>query len=341
MLCCVQCKSVKTVRTERKNRRRSQEKQPTRYETWLQLWLESKRFAVKESTYVRYCNTVHNHITPYLGHYPITHLNTPLLQDFVTHLRTAGKQNGQGGLAPKTVSDILVLVKESLRYAADQGADIRCAYGGITIRKVQREMRVLTSEETRILCRTLNADHSRCAVGVLLCLYTGIRIGELCALQWSNISLADRTIRVDKTMQRLQISDPAAVRKTRILVSEPKSAASVRTIPMPDFLAEAIAPYQAAAEAYFLTGDIRFIEPRTMQNRFQAYLKRSGIEKANFHALRHTFATRCVEAGFDMKTLSELLGHSSVKITLDKYVHSSMDLKRLNMDKLQKPLPER
>jgi integrase len=171
-------------------------------------------------------------------------------------------------------------------------------------------------------------------LGVLLSLYTGIRIGELCALRWENIDLTEKTMRINSTMQRIPDFTGGAA-KTQVTITSPKSKCSVRTIPLPDFLAALLASFAAQPKAFLLTGEkLRFVEPRTVQNRFKAYIKACGIESANFHCLRHTFATRCVELGFDVKTLSEILGHSSVNITLGRYVHSSLDLKRTNMAKL-------
>jgi integrase len=119
------------------------------------------------------------------------------------------------------------------------------------------------------------------------------------------------------------------------VVTAPKSYSSIRVIPLPDFILNKIRPFIGKPNSYILSGTgTDIVEPRTMQNRFKTYLKQAEITEVNFHTLRHTFATRCVEVGFDIKTLSEILGHSSVKITLDKYVHSSMPLKRSSMEKL-------
>lgn len=153
---------------------------------------------------------------------------------------------------------------------------------------------------------------------------------------WLTEWLRAKRIRIkDSTYIRYRNDDPNALYKTKIIVTEPKSKASVRTIPLPDFVINAIKPFLGSPNAYVLSGNCQeIIEPRTMQNRFKGYLEAGQISDANFHSLRHTFATRCIEAGFDVKTLSEILGHSSVKITLDRYVHSSMELKRSNMEKL-------
>lgn len=171
--------------------------------------------------------------------------------------------------------------------------------------------------------------------GVLLSLYTGIRIGELCSLQWQDFSSCGDVLSVRKTIQRVQNTNSTADRKTKVIITEPKSQCSKRDIPIPTFLMEYIRRFRAEDSAFVLSGQQeKYVEPRTMQNHFKRYIKQSGIAPAGFHALRHTFATRCVEVGFEIKSLSEILGHSSVTITLNRYVHSSFELKANNMNKL-------
>lgn len=311
-------------------------KDKEKYEYWLDEWLGTKRMCVKESTYIRYRNTIENHIKPDLGKYPISKISTSLMEQFVSRKLQNGRIDGNGGLSPKSMSDILVIVKESFKYAQSYGTIAICSFDRISFKRTAQEMRVLSLLEEQRLLSVLFRDFDRYKLGVFICLYTGIRIGELCALQWKNVSFSENTIKIEHTMQRLQSKDLNAMQKTRIIVTEPKSYAALRTIPLPEFVIEVIKPFVGTPNAYVLSGECRtIIEPRTMQNRFKAYLVEGQINDANFHSLRHTFATRCVEAGFDVKTLSEILGHSSVKITLDKYVHSSMQLKRNNMEKLK------
>lgn len=171
-------------------------------------------------------------------------------------------------------------------------------------------------------------------VGVLLSLYTGIRVGELCALQWEDFDLAHSKLKIRKTMQRIQDLGNGSVSKTKIVITEPKSQCSIREIPLPLFIVDVAKKFASNPKAYILTGTDRYIEPRTMQNRFKSYVKECNVEPANFHVLRHTFATRCVEVGFEVKSLSEVLGHANVNITLNRYVHSSFELKHSNMNKL-------
>lgn len=329
----------KLIKAQTKNRfalTEGKAKDTEKYEYWLDEWLRVKKMSVKESTYIRYKNSIENHIKPELGKYPINKISTPLIEEFISNKLQNGKVDGSGGLSPKTVSDILVVTKETFKYAQSFGVIIACSFDRVTIKKNNQEMRVSSILEEQRLLAILFKDFDLYKLGVFICLYTGIRIGELCALQWKNISLSEKTMKIEKTMQRLQSYDQNSLQKTRIIITEPKSFSALRTIPLPDFVIDTITPYVGSANSYVLSGECKsIVEPRTMQNRFKSYLDQGQIDDANFHSLRHTFATRCIEAGFYVKTLSEILGHSSVKITLDKYVHSSMQLKRNNMEKLK------
>lgn len=195
-------------------------------------------------------------------------------------------------------------------------------------------MRVLSISEQEKLERVLREDLSFSNLGILLCLYTGIRIGEVCALTWKDIIAEEQILSVNKTMQRLQQLN-GFERKTRIVISSPKSECSIRRIPLPDSIYHLLQSNRCSDDSYILTGRInKFVEPRTMENRFKKVLRLAGVQDTNFHTLRHTFATRCVELGFDIKSLSEILGHASVNITLNRYVHPSMELKQKNMNML-------
>lgn len=306
-----------------------------KYEVWLDDWLTNKKATVKESTYIRYRNTIENHIKPELGKYPISKISTPLIEEFVVKKLQSGNLLSKDGLSPKSISDIMVIIKETFKYAQLYGEDIICNFSRMTLKKNAKEMRVLSVSEEQRLLSILNNNMDRYKIGIFICLYTGIRVGELCALKSKHISLSDKTIKIESTLQRLQCDDISSNVKTRIIVTQPKSYASLRVIPLPDFVLDKIKPFIGMPNSYILSGSsTEIIEPRTMQNHFKTYLNEGDIEDANFHSLRHTFATRCIEVGFDVKTLSEILGHSSVKITLDKYVHSSMQLKRMSMEKL-------
>lgn len=205
----------------------------------------------------------------------------------------------------------------------------------LTVKKTQLDMRVLSVDEQHRLCDILMRDMNLTKFGVLLCMYTGIRIGEVCALKWESIDFSEGILSIRETLQRIQVMDVGACKKTKIVITEPKSKKAIRDIPLPGFVLEYAASLKHNPKAYILTGcSDRYIEPRSLQYTFKKYTQECGLTDVNYHALRHTFATRCIELGFDVKTLSELLGHSSVNITLNRYVHSSMDTKKTNMQRL-------
>ena len=307
------------------------------YSYWLDLWLNNKKSFVKKSTYIRYKNIIENHIKPTIGILRINEIDTSCIQNFIMEKSISGKKDGSGGLSSKSLYDILLVVKETLVYVEEYHPNTNhIDFGKIAIKKTSHEMRVLSQTEEKKLNSVLLKQTDRYKLGVLICLYTGIRIGELCALRWKNISLLEQTIKIDSTVQRLQNDEDDCKSKTMIYVSEPKTISSARTIPFPMFLLPIIEIFQGVPESFILSGSEKVIvEPRTMQNRFKKYLELGGINNANFHSLRHTFATRCGESEFDLKALSEILGHSSVKTTLDKYVHSTMKQKKCNMEKIK------
>lgn len=299
-------------------------------------WLSAARIRAKESTYARYVHLIRTHIQPVLGSYPLSRFTTQVVESFILQQLEDGRLDGKGGLSSKTVSDMLVIIKSTIDFARYRGVEVSCPLSKLSIRKREKEIRVLSRQEQRMLVAVLTHEMDPCKFGVLLALYTGIRIGELCALKWENVNLSQGILMVRKTMQRIQTTEPNAPHKTRVIVTEPKSKCSSRDIPLPTFLLSLAKQFSRCPQAYVLTGDpARFMEPRILQNRFQTYVAKSNIREANFHATRHTFATRCVEAGFDSKSLSEILGHSSVSITLNRYVYPSLALKRSNMNKLQ------
>lgn len=293
-------------------------------------WSENIKRSVKESTYVNYITKLDKHILPAFGKCRYDKLTKQCFVDFAEEkLRTK--------LSPKYVSDILSVIKSITRYArqtfnyADRAETVT-----IPKNKNTAERPVLTEQQQKILTAySLNLP-TLTNVGILLALFTGIRIGELCAMKWSDIDLEKRILTVSSTIQR--IKDLSGNSKTKIYIGTPKSKSSMRQIPLPNFLVNILKTVRSDNDNYILTGKKLFAEPRTMQYRFAAILKKLKLPKVNFHALRHTFATKCVAVGFDVKTLSEILGHSSVEITLNRYVHSSMERKRTCMELLNRQI---
>ena len=307
----------------------------TTYSEVLNLWLTSVQINVKESTYARYYQLVSTHISPALGKYNVEKIGTQMIEQYISHLLKEGRLDGKGGLSPKSVSDILTIIKRSFVYAKDNDYNVICKIEKVSVKKASPDMRVLSTAEQKALTEYLMCDLDLSKFGVLLSLYTGIRIGELCALRWEHLKLDSGILEVRETMQRIKNLPAPEQAKTRITITEPKSECSLRDIPLPNFIVDIARPFQYSSKSFVLTGNkTTFIEPRTLQYRFRKYTNACGIREANYHSLRHTFATRCIELGFDVKSLSEILGHADVSITLNRYVHSSFELKKQNMLKL-------
>ena len=297
-------------------------------------WMAVTKTQWKESTNIKYRNMLESYILPYLGGKNAEDLTYPAMMDYCSYLLTHGGMQ-HTGLSSKTVSDVMSVVRNVLKFAERNGCPVRELGTHVLIRQHSRSMRILSRAEQKKICNYLFAhpEDGR-NLGILISLFTGLRLGEVCALSWQDISLEERTLTVHHTMQRIQAEEDGG-RKTKIIISSPKSLCSVRIIPIPEELSALLESTGKKDRGYLLSGNSeKVIEPRSMQYHFKKVLRHCQIREANYHCLRHTFATRCVELGFDVKSLSEILGHASVNITMNRYVHPSMELKRKNMSKL-------
>lgn len=302
-------------------------------------WESTLSGQVKESTFVKYHVTIVNHLLPALGHLSVEEMSHEIIETFALRL-LRGEGTGGKPLAPRTVSDILSVLRSILRFARRNGAQVPCDGSSVRIRRPPVEIRVLSRQEQEILRQYLFNNRSPRNIGILLSLFAGLRVGEVCALRWEDIQLEERVLHIRHTMQRIQNLDPMGPR-THVVITAPKSVTSARTIPLPEDLIQIMTELPGPRRGFFLTGEENhFAEPKVMQDHFARVLARCGIGDANYHALRHTFATRCVELGFDVKSLSELLGHSTVSMTMDRYVHPTMEHKRENMQLLSGLLGE-
>lgn len=295
-------------------------------------WLNSAKLRVKHSSYCCYEKLINKHVIPYFEDVEYGELTTPVINAFTEHKLKYGRTNGFGGLSAKTVHDILVVMRSVAKYA-EREYGYRNPMRNTSMPKSEtKEAEVFNKDERSRLQNYLQSNLSERNLGILLTMYSGLRIGELCALKWSDIDFENGIVRVSKAVQR--VSDKSGKGKTKIVITSPKSKTSVRDIPIPTFILDILKREKKSSELYILSGTYKPMEPRTMQNRFKAVLKNCGIRNAKFHLLRHTYATVCIESGFDAKTVSELLGHSNVNITLNRYVHSSMETKRRCVDRL-------
>lgn len=300
------------------------------------MWMKSSRAKIKESTHVKYNNLLNAYILPEFRDMSTQDLSYSRIEEFANKLLTSGGKK-KNGLSAKTVNDTITLIRTILRYAQNHGITVNSFGNGITMKSSSKELCVLSLSEQKRLCDYLIKNMNSKNLGVLICLLTGLRIGEICALRWEDISLAERSIYVHSTLQRIQdlSEDNNKKSKTRISISSPKSQCSIRTIPLTDDIVSLMMKSFPNKQGFVLSGnDKHFVEPRSMQNHFKRVCIAASISTVNFHSLRHTFATRCIEVGFDVKSLSEILGHANVTITMNRYVHPSMDIKRENMSKL-------
>lgn len=288
---------------------------------------EIVRSDIKQSTYAYYNGILQNHILPCLGGRKLGSLTGKDIQSFVDHLSGSG-------LGPGTVHGVFGLLNRFLNKAVKKGALLVDPCGDVSLpKKAKPEINALTAAEQKKLEQAALEDQH--GIPVILALYTGMRIGEISALKWEDVDLEAGIIHVRRTAQR--IACPNGNRKTKVVFGTPKSERSDRLIPLPDQIRAILSDAkEQSGNEYIISGRGSFAEPRVIRHRYYRILKKAGIRHIHFHALRHTFATRCMELHFDVTTLSRLLGHSSVKMTLDIYTDSLLEHKILSMHMLDK-----
>lgn len=293
-------------------------------------FLQQAQHQVKKSTYLNYKNVIKTHIEPYFSNIEMKNLTSTDIEDFTCEKLINGRKDGKGGLEPKTVKDMLSVLTSVLKYGVNKniiGQDIL----NFSVPKCQnKKPQIFNENEVETIIRKAKEADEEYIFGIYLCLYTGLRIGEICALQWGDIDIERNVIKVSKTISRLYDKQ----NKTQIHIDRPKTESGYREIPIPLSIAPEIRNRKKSDKAYVLTGKEEYLEPRRYYDKYRKFLNECGIKPHSFHCIRHTFATHCVEIGFDPKTLSEILGHSDVRITLDRYVHPSMEMKRSCMDLL-------
>lgn len=305
------------------------------FETLAEEWLNIIRNSVKESTYTRYFRIVYCYLFPKFKDYQTIRIDTTLVNATVSYWLLTGGINGKA-LSAKTVSDILCVLKAIFKY----GAENHYPCGNLDTIKfptVKRSpVHVFSESDLSIAEKQLLDSEDSTKFGFLLVLYTGIRIGELCGLKWGDIDLQNRIVHVRRTVERIADLDPKSPAKTKIVINEPKTDSSFRDIPLTTFLADKIAKIRSQADDndFMIGNEKNCKEPHWVYLHYKRFLNQCHITDNTFHAMRHTFATRCIEAGFDSKSLSELLGHASITTTLSIYVHPSMELKRKQLERL-------
>lgn len=292
----------------------------------LRRWLGYIGCQIKVSSYQKYEGMIRNHIQPRIGNLKVVKLTQLTLREFSNDLLMNGNLKKSGGLSIKSVNSILTLIGSALRWASEW-TDIPLLKIPF-LREPRSTPKILSRTEQMLLERYVDGNPTPYSTGMLFSLYTGMRLGEICALKWEDVT--DDAVYVHRSMQRIKNENG----RWEVVLVVPKTNNSCRLIPIP----EPLKPYlhkNRRSEGYvFVQDNGHFIEPRLMQKKISVIFEKADISLRNFHALRHTFATRLIESGSDPKTVSELLGHSAVQITLNKYVHPSFDMKKNAIERI-------
>lgn len=300
----------------------------------LEIWLSEKKKYIKESTYAYYCYEVHHYIIPTMGNKEISSISEEYIQNVVFTWQKEGIEGGQP-LKKSTIQNIVMLLKQVLKYSAKKGLSkdmsINLHY---MPQMTYTKMQVFNSDEQNLLVKAILKDLNYKSFGILLCLNSGLRIGELCALKWKDIDTNNRIINVNKTLQRIYVHD--AIPRTQIILTTPKTSTSIRIVPLSDKMYNVIKNFNDInIDGYVLSNNNHAIEPHAFRIYYRNFLEKHKINVLHFHCLRHTFATQCIENGADYKCVSEILGHTTIDTTLNMYVHPLMKEKKKCVDMLK------
>ncbi len=298
------------------------------FESWLRNGLSER---VKPSTYESYYRCLTKYVIPFFKEAGNNRITEIQVTQFVKRI------NNNPSLSESYKRKIVSIFKTALREVLKGSVGYAQVIEAIRLPKAETAaIQVFTIKEQRLIENAAISFEDSRALGILLCFYTGIRLGELCALKWGDIDFEVGTMSIKRTVSRNK-NFQCGGSKTALIVGMPKSQKSVRIIPLPNFLLELSNQMKMYAEnenCYVLSGSNDPLDPRTYQKLFKRILKNAGVKDRKFHAIRHTFATRALELGVDIKTLSEILGHANVSITLNIYAHSLMEQKKKAIDKL-------
>ncbi len=304
---------------------------------WLDIWLNKyQKNTIKYKTYLSYQNMIRLHINPMLGNYELKQLNVSILQDFINEKLAHGNVMNGKSLSANTLLAITSLLKNALKLALKLELITKDCFSFLFIPNIkQKEVNVFSlKEQKKIENYCLNASKDN-YFGIVLCLYTGIRIGELLALTWNDIDFKNKLLYIRHTLTQVKQDE-----KNILILDEPKTRKSKRVIPLSITLIRYLKEIKKKSFSNYIitTRNHSFVSIRSYQRTYEKILKRCHISYKNFHVLRHTFATRALENGMDVKTLSEILGHTNATITLNRYAHSMMNYKIMMMNKIGKLL---
>ncbi len=308
-----------------------------KYQDWLNNWLINYiQPTSKHRTYTRYSEIVSNHLAPGIGMYDISELTPFILQCFVTELTICGNLKTGKGLSANTVNSMITVIQNSLKTAYSLGYINEYNADKIKRPKAQeKKIECFSFAEQKQIEKYILESNKEKLFGILLCLYTGLRLGELLALEWADIDFVKAELNINKTCHDGKNENGVFGRIT----GTPKTSSSIRTIPIPKQLLPMLKQAKRKSHSrYIVSNGDKGISFRSYQRIFEAVLRKLGIPHHGFHSLRHTFATRALECGMDVKTLSEILGHKNPTVTLNRYAHSLMEHKKEMMNLVGKLL---
>ncbi len=298
-------------------------------------WLQDKQPEVSTSTYMKYEKLIKNHIEPYFKNILCPDITEDIIKDF---RKTLLEGSYTKSLSSSSKRNILMIVNNSCDYGYRHQLLSNHLYVRPGLSKTKPRVEVFNSKEQKKLEMYINHNIDLYNSAILLALYSGLRIGEICALKWNDFNFNYGAVSIDKSVQRQEIKNDQNHKKTQLVITNPKSSSSVRVIPIPSFIVQHFKKlYSCEINQRFLFTNSyeKPLDPRTLQYAYKRTLNECGVSYKNFHCLRHTFATRCITAGCDIKTLSEILGHADIKITMEYYFHSSFEFKKKQMNKLK------
>jgi integrase len=295
------------------------------------LWKIDKKQYVKKSSFSAYMLLIENHLLPTFGEQ--TAIDEKQVQAFVL-------QKLEKGLSQKTIKDILIVLKMVLKFGAKHKWFTHLPFDiQFPTDREKYSLEVLSKANQKKMMDYIQEHFTFRNLGVYVCLSSGMRIGEICALTWEDIDTDNGVINVSKTIQRIYVVEDG-LRKTELILDTPKTKNSIREIPMSRDLLRMLKPFKKIVNPSFfvLTNDAKPTEPRTYRAYYKNLMKSLNMPELKFHGLRHSFATRCIESNCDYKTVSVLLGHSNITTTLNLYVHPNLEQKKKAIEQMFKGL---
>ena len=308
-------------------------------EEWLNIWLNKYvKHTIKLRTFLTYESICKKHIIPVLGNYKLNDLSSKIIQDFLLNKLEHGNINNNQALSYNTIKMIYSILKKALNSAYDfEIINVDYTKKIILPKNREKNIEVFDSKEQKILETFCLNNRKSNYFGIVLCLYTGIRLGELLALTWNDIDFNKKLLSINKTASYIKIND-----KFTNYIDTPKTSSSNRTIPLPKQLLPYLKKIKKTSNSKYIITTKRngMVGTRSYQKTYTRILNKLNIKYRNFHSLRHTFATRTLELGMDVKSLSEILGHKNAMITLNRYSHSLLNYKIEMMNKLGKNISQ-